>query len=335
MKFRNKPRQIYLISIFICVLTPLAHAGSSDDSQNKTANATKQVMNETVEGAVGNKPASTPQEKPKENNQSEPQKPELQTLANSAETPEPVAETPSVNLDIVGFRVGMSPDEVREKLLDYRDDFKIEIYNSIPASQNKKSEVINKDAVDVVQNVDENNLPEHVYEIRAYVQGGNESFELNFLKPPASNTLYSISRILTFTKDTAPEDKKIVAKLKGKYGQVSSKETADSIQWVYDDNGDLRLELSSYLEQYCDGRMDESFPLLDATGGCGTWVYTNFWRIYGTNFIRYLTVTVSEVKTHLSNEKESKVFVDQLRNSELNNKNVSYLSFKYVVLKII
>ncbi|MEH6473987.1 MAG: hypothetical protein V7752_22435 [Halopseudomonas sp.] len=234
--------------------------------------------------------------------------------------PQAVGE-PIANLDVIGFRVGMSPDEVREKLLSYRDDFKIKVYNSIPASQYNKSEVIKQGTVDVVQNVNKDNLPEHVYEIQAYVQGGNESFGFHFLKPPASNTLYSIQRSLTFTKDDAPEDKKIIERLKDKYGAVFTEETSHSgIKWVYDDNGNFRHEVDSYLEQYCDGRLGENFPLLNTTGGCGTWVYAKLNLVTGTNFVRSLSVKISDQKAGLMNSKETKDLIAALKDSEMKSK---------------
>lgn len=317
MKSQNKSRQIYLISILLCVITPQVYADSSGGIKNKLATTTSLAIDETV----ANKPPGSSRVKPKGHDQSGSQQSKSQTLENAAKTPVTAVDYPGANLDIIGFRVGMSPDEVQDKLLNYRDDFKIEVYNSTPANKNKKVEIIRKGAVDIVQSIDDNNLPEHVYEIRAYVQGGNESFEFNFLKPPASNTLYGINRILIFSKDKAPEGKRILAKLKGKYGQRSSRETPNSIQWVYDDNGNLRLEVNGYLEQYCDGRLDENFPLLDATGGCGTWVTTNIGLISGTNFIKHLTVKVSEAKSHLFNEKESQIFIKQLKNHETHIKN--------------
>ena len=326
MKLQNKSRQISLATIFICAIAPQVQAGLWDDIKNKTKAVTERVVNETVDEVVGDKPDTPPQPEPKKEHTPEPQKREPQKVAKSTEAPKKqTKEVESANFDVVGFKLGMSPDEVREKLLNYRDDFRIQVYNSIPASQDQKSEVIKKGGFDLIQNVDENNLPEHVYEIRAYVQGGNEAFEFQFLKPPASNTLYRINRGLNFTKDNAPEDKKIIDGLKGKYGSVVTEETSHGgLKWAYDDNGSLRRKTDSYLEQYCDGRggqrIDENFPLLDKTGGCGTWVSAKLNMHTGTQFVRHLSVTIADWKSGVSNRKESKALIAQIKDQEMKSK---------------
>lgn len=226
--------------------------------------------------------------------------------------------------DVVGFKFGMTPDEVLEKLLNYRDDFRITVYNHIPASQGKKSETIKKVGYDLMQDTDKNNLPEHVSNITAYVRG-DESFQFLFLKPPASNTLYEVSRGLSFTKDNAPESKKIIDGLKAKYGQVVTEGGSSSgLRWVYDDNGDFRHKTDLYLDLYCARRGDhttnKSLPSLDTTGGCGTLISATLSLFKGTNFVRSLSVSIEDRKSGLSNREESAALIAQIKDEEMKNK---------------
>jgi len=204
MQYILKKRALYLAVIF----TAFSFSQAEAQIWGSLKNAIKKKAEEVVTKEIGGKPA----EKSKKSKQEK-----TKTASNQGNSQKQIPASigkPS-SLDIVGLKLGMTPDQVVDFLKKRNKDFKIDKRVS------KKSRFMQSGYVAL---------------IKASRPDNRESIEVVFSDPISKNLSVAIWRKVKFEAGQQPTTKAVKEGLIKKYGTPSSTTTSSRLVWLFNSN---------------------------------------------------------------------------------------------------
>ncbi|MCX2982754.1 peptidoglycan-binding protein [Halieaceae bacterium IMCC14734] len=137
-----------------------------------------------------------------------------------------------VDFDIVGVKLGMTPDQVVSALKAHNELVRIEYTHHKNTSSSYHISGITPTP----------KLPEHLKMIFASVNGNAESIQIEFAEPPTSNVVRSVERQNKFDRSAMPSGSNLKAALENKYG-TPILEKGSELTWNhFDRNANLQKQ---------------------------------------------------------------------------------------------
>lgn len=225
MFIHSKSFRIFLAVILTIFVSSQAEA----QLWGKLKSAVKKKAEEVVTKEVSEKPQKTAKEtKNQEVLWQEPKSVSVQNDVYEEYTANSIAKN---SPDIVGLKLGMTPDQIVSALKARNKDFKIETRLH---SQNRNNEKILRDH-------------EYVESLTARSPNG-EFLSVRFSAPPNENFSTYIRRGVSFDENNRPLSKNVIAGLTKKYGPVTNQIL--SRKWLYRMNGEL-VDKNSKIPRSC------------------------------------------------------------------------------------
>lgn len=166
------------------------------------------------------------------------------------------------DFDIVGVKLGMTPDQVVSALKAHKQDVQIEYTHHKSRSSSYHIHGITPTP----------QLPDHLKMIFASVNGNAESIQIEFAEPPASNVVRSVERLNKFDRSAMPSGSNLKAALENKYG-TPILEKGSELTWNnLDRNANLQRQCLMSINNgayYTIGTLTKCGPVVIADLGRG------------------------------------------------------------------
>jgi|GEM_PF-3507059 len=225
MQYILKKRALYLAVIF----TAFSFSQAEAQLWGKLKDAVKKKAEEVVTEKVGGKPKQTTKET--KNQEVQGQKPKSVSVQNDVYEEYTANSIAKNSPDVVGLKLGMTPEQIISALKARNKDFKIKIDRHLK----------NKSPDDGLRDF------EYVVSLTARSPNG-ENFVVSFSAPPNENFSTYIRRGVSFDENNRPLLKNVIAGLTKKYGPVTNQ--IFSKKWLYRMNGEL-VDKNSKIPRSC------------------------------------------------------------------------------------